>query len=253
MFVSFFEEFPTRRNLDKIKLVNWPTKIYVGAKSLNEFNKIITKVKNKYIKEFIWWPILEIKEGYWISPFSNRGALKRIFQELKDKNVPVMLDLELPTTKNLKLYITEFANFFRNKLLIKEFIKKYNGEIYLAEYYPQGKKKERLLQFLGLHYRSNNVKIIKMIYNSIHSFNKGYIESELGNCKKEFKERFIAAYGLLANGISGNEPKISLLQLEEDIKIAKSAGINEIIVYRLGGLNNGYINVLNKHDNSGFY
>src|SRR3989344_5728570 len=108
MDISFFEEFPTSQNLDKLRVVSWPVKLYVAAKSVQEFKEITSKIKRSTVKEYIYWPILENEEGYWISPFSEQNALLRIFSELKGKDIPVMLDLELPTTKNIFLYVTEF-------------------------------------------------------------------------------------------------------------------------------------------------
>ncbi len=70
MIISFFEEFPTKENLGKLKLVTWQTKLYVAAKSVKDFNRIRSTIKNKHIKEVIYWPVLEKEEGYWISPFS---------------------------------------------------------------------------------------------------------------------------------------------------------------------------------------
>ncbi len=121
MIISFFEEFPTAKNLDKLRFVRWPTKIYLAARSLKEFKRIKSRVKNVYIKEFVYWPVLGVNEGYWISPFSKRGALKRIFSEIKNKNVPVMIDAELPTTSNPSLYVTQLFNFLSNKRLIQNF------------------------------------------------------------------------------------------------------------------------------------
>ena len=246
MIISFFEEFPTKKNLEKINFVHWPTKLYIAAKSLKQFNKIKSEIKNRNITDFVYWPALEINEGYWISPFSNRAALKRVFNELKDTKTSIMLDLELPTYKNPKLYLTQLFNFSRNKSLIKKFIKNHHGKIYLAEYYPEGKRKEKFLQFLGLHYKSNKTKIIKMVYHSMHHFNKEFITNEIKNGKKEFGNDFLVAYGTIAPGIGGWEPKLSLSQLEDDLRIAEEIGIKEVIIFRLGGLDRKYLKVLKK-------
>ncbi len=252
MFISFFEEFPTKDNLNRLKLVNFPTKLYLAAKSLEEFDKIKSKISkdknNKNVKEFIYWPILEIKEGYWISPFSQRKALSRILSELKGKKMPVMLDLELPTTKNPLLYLTQTFNFFNNKRLINDFIKDYEYKIYLAEYYPEGKRKEKILQFLGLHYSHKKAKIIKMVYHSLHHFDKNFIIDELKTGKKEFADNYLVSYGTIAKGINSNEPILDYSQLEEDLKIAQQIGIKEIIIFRLGGLNQKYIKIINKYN-----
>src|SRR3989338_5458536 len=105
--ISFFEEFPEENITNEIKLINFNTSIYVAAQNVSEFLQYEKefKTKNKHITKVVYWPILEKKEGYWISPFSDRKALERIFNELIGKKIPVMLDLELPTSRNPWLYI----------------------------------------------------------------------------------------------------------------------------------------------------
>ena len=83
MIISFFEEFPSKKNLTKINLITWPTKLYIAAKSLSEFQLIRSELKHsspKNIKDIVYWPILEKKEGYWISPFSKRCRYSAMFR-----------------------------------------------------------------------------------------------------------------------------------------------------------------------------
>ena len=158
MDISFFEEFPTPENMRKVRQLPFPTKLYIAATSFSEFERIKQQYSkdnknNKHpIKEWVYWPILTKKEGYWLSPFSNRTALQRIFQELtkptsNPKHLPLMLDLELPTTRNPLLYLKEGWRFWLNRQLIANFIHNYKGKIYLCEYYPEGKFKEKILQY----------------------------------------------------------------------------------------------------------
>ncbi|MDO8656748.1 MAG: hypothetical protein Q7K45_05920 [Nanoarchaeota archaeon] len=246
MIISFFEEFPSGQNLKRVQYLSQPTKLYIAANSVTEFRKIVSNIKSKNVREFIYWPILKRKEGYWISPFSERKALLRIFQELDGKDIPVMLDLELPTTRNPFLYITQLLNFGRNKRLIRKFIEQYQADIYLAEYYPEGKISERALELLGLHYVHQNVKIIKMFYRSMHHFSDDFLRKELQRGKQEYGARFIPSFGVIMSGIMGNEPVLSPKQLEHDLQIAKKVGIKEVIVFRLGGLEKEYGKVLKK-------
>lgn len=37
MKVEFYEEFPTRENLEKLKLIKFKTRLFIAAKSLAEF------------------------------------------------------------------------------------------------------------------------------------------------------------------------------------------------------------------------
>src|SRR3989338_9197912 len=234
--ISFFEEFPNQPNLQKLSLLHFPAKLYLAAESVNEFQRIVSTIKNRNIKEFIYWPLLKRKEGYWISPFSERKALVRIFKELEIEKVPVMLDLELPTTQNPLLYLTQSSLFLGNKKLIRKFINDYRGKIYLAEYYPEGKWREKLLKLLGLHYWSKKVKVIKMLYRSLHHFNDDFLREELRRGKREYGDDFIAGLGVIAPGIQGDEPILSPQQLEQDLQIAQKAGIKEVILFILGGL-----------------
>lgn len=246
MQISFFEEFPNKESLDKLKFLQGRTKLYIAARSLGEFYKIVGKVKGEKVKEFIYWPILNKKEGYWISPFSNRKALKRIFDELEGKKAAVMLDLELPTSQNVWLYFTQLLNFFMNKRLVKDFIENYNGEIYLAEYYPEGKWKERIMEMLGIHYKIKKVKVIKMVYHSLHNFNKEFLIKEWQRGKEEFGENYLVALGTIAKGITGKEHILDAKQLSKDLELCEKQGIKEVIIFRLGGLNKEYYNILNK-------
>lgn len=245
MMISFFEEFPDKNSISKLRLIRFPIKLYLGAKSLNEFKQLKNGIRNKNVREIIYWPILEKKEGYWISPFSQRKALLRIFSELKNQKIPVMLDLELPTRWNLRLYLTQEHNFFRNKKSIREFINNYSGEIYLAEYYPEGKRKEKIMQMLGIHYTNHKVKVIKMLYHSMHHFDEAFLRKELQRGRAEFGENYLIGLGTIAKGIDGNEPILSPELLKRDLELAKECGIREVIIFRLGGVDERYVNMLN--------
>lgn len=246
MIISFFEEFPNGLNLRKTSLLSSPTKLYLAARGVREFKHLTSKIEDKNIKQFIYWPLLQRKEGYWISPFSQRKALLRIFKELEKEHIPVMLDLELPTTQNPWLYFTQLPYFWGNKRLIQQFIHNYQGDIYLAEYYPEGKRSEKMLQFLGLHYAHPKIRVIKMLYRSMHHFSDDFLRGELQRGKKEYGSCFIPSFGVLAPGIMGNEPVLSPRQLEQDLRIAKEEGMEEVIVFRLGGLDEKYGKVLRK-------
>lgn len=248
MLISFFEEFPDTKTLSKLKLIKFPTKLYLGAKSLGEFLRLKKKIKSKHITEIIYWPLLEKKESYWISPFSQRKALLRIFEELKEQKkvsrIPVMLDLELPTRWKPSLYITQLFNFCRNKKLIRNFINNYPGEVYLAEYYPEGKWKEKMMQLLGIHYKNHKVKVIKMLYHSMHHFSETFLRKELLRGKAEFGNNYLIGLGTIAKGIDGNEPILLPELLKRDLKLAEKCGIKEVVVFRLGGLNEKYVKTL---------
>ncbi|MBU0470321.1 MAG: hypothetical protein KKA62_06235 [Nanoarchaeota archaeon] len=246
MQISFFVEFP-KTDLEGLKYLSWPTKLYITARNLEEFNNLKKKFKNKYVKEFIYWPALSKKEGYWISPFSKKEGLRRIFQELENKKVPVMIDAELPTTQNPLLYITQLFNFFGNRRLIRSFIKDYK-DINVAEYYPQGKLMNSVLKVLGLHFdpKIYGCRSIKMVYHSMHKFKKEFITKELEEGVKRFGKNYLVAYGVMYHGNSW-ENKITSQQLKTDLEIAQKTKIEEIIIFRLAGLNKTFSSLIKKY------
>ena len=249
MIISFFEEFPTQNNLQKLSLITWPSKLYLAAKSLPEFNALKKSIKNKNILEIIYWPILKKSEGYWISPFTERQALQKIFNELENKNIPVMLDLELPTRPNSTLYLTQLANFLHNKNIIQKFIQNHPSKIYLAEYYPQEGWRYMLLNALGLHYSQPKNSVIKMLYHSLHPFTNEFLTKQLQLGKINYPH-FIPAYGTIAPGITNKESILSSKQLLKDLKIAKKNKIEEVIIFRLGGLTMEYAHLISSMKNS---
>ena len=218
MLISFFEEFPTEETLAKLKLVSWPTKLYVAANTLQQFRAVTSVIRhNKHLLEAVYWPILKKKEGYWISPFSKQTALQQLFEELENKKIPVMLDLELPTTQNPFLYLSQFLNFKKDKKLIHSFVCNHPGETYLCEYSAP----EKSLQRLGLHYISKKSKVMKMLYHSVHYYSDEKLRLEMQQGLEEFGERYIVGFGTIALGVTGNEPILSPKQLEKDLRIAQ--------------------------------
>ena len=247
MLISFYEEFPTKKNLEKLKLIKFPTKLYLGAHSLDEFKKIKKSINSKQVKEIAYWPLLKKREGYWFSPFTQRKALKRTINEIENTKTPIMWDAELPTHPNPLLYITQLPFFFSNKKLINNFIKNHN-KVYVAEYFFVNKFLEKFYKFLNLSFkdRKNTYPMI-MAYSSMHDFGKYIMNRELTKCKQEYGNKFIIAYGVLAPGAQGTEKSISLKLLKRDLDLAKKHRLKEVVIFRLGGLNKKYINLLENY------
>src|SRR3989338_1294416 len=192
MLISFFEEFPTEKDLAKLDLIKWKTKLYLAAPGLALFKQLQQKLlKRENVLETIYWPVLKKKEGYWISPFSQHKALQRVFSELKKQVVPVMLDLELPTTQHLSLFCTEFLHFSANKKMISEFINSYYGETYLAEYFPLDEKRKKRLELVGLHYQNPKVNVVKMFYHSLHPFTEDFLRESWEKGRQELGKKYI--------------------------------------------------------------
>lgn len=244
MEISFFEEFPTEENLEKLSLLpkSFGAKLYIVSHSFEEF----INFEQKLNIPLVYWPVLKKSEGYWISPFTRRKALKRVLNEIEDKDIKLMLDLENPVHTKW-LYIAELHNFKRNKKLIKKFIYNNGPKVTLVELAGN----ERKLKFWGLTYETNSACVAKMVYTSLRKplSRKEIIVRLREVCEvgvKRHGKRFKIGLGCIAIGVGGSEPILSPDELFEDLKIAKDTGVSEAIIFRLGGMNEKYLESCNK-------
>ena len=245
MKIDFYEEFPTKENLEKLRLIKFPIRLFVAAKSIKEFKELEKQIKKiKRGVKVTYWPI--IPNSYWISPFSNTKDLIKMFGELKKINNQILIDLE-PPLKNKKLMAKNILWFFKNKKLIKNFLRENKERIIIAERSRVifSKRIEILMKVLGFSY--NFGKKNPMFYTSM--LNKKQIKK----CKKflskmKNKKDYTIGIGVIAIGILGNEPILPPENLEKDLKFVKDAGFDKVIIFRLGGLNKNYIKVINKFD-----
>ena len=241
MEIEFYEEFPDEKNLSKLKLVKFPTEIFIAAKSLSDFKKCerIAKSYKKNLK-VAYWPI--VKNSYWISPFSNTGDLVKLFSDLNKIENPILIDLELPLRKKWKMYIKNIFHFSRNKKLIKTFLEKNKLRTTTAEYPFAFVSK--FMKLIGLNYNINYERSV-MFYSSMFSKTMSRkIKSNLKRIKN--KSNYSISLGTIAKGILGNEPILSSESLERDLEFVTNAGFKKVVLFRLGGLNKEYIDVLNK-------
>ena len=97
--------------------------------------------------------------------------------------------------------------------------------------------------------KKHNNKKIAMLYTSFiknYPNIENFLENQIKIGKKAFGEDFIIALGAIAFGINGNEPILTPEELERDLNIVKNNGVSEVVIFRLGGLNKGYIDAIKK-------
>jgi len=219
MQISFFEEYPTKANLDKLKFVKWNSRIFVAAKSVSEFEGLRKKIlnKNKMVKEVCYWPVLSNADGYWVSPFSRRNALKELIDDLMTakKPITVLWDAELPMHRK-RLFLTELPRFWGNKRIIKRFFrdaKKNKINLVVAEYPIISKLQEHKMRFFGISFSLAKYDHTRcpMYYTSMvkHAMTRSWMRAYLTSAVKEHKDKVCSGLGTIATGVNGNEPILS--------------------------------------------
>ena len=244
MKINFYEEFPTKKNLKKIDLVRFPTTLIIAAKSWEHFKKIKLKLSKKKNLKLIYWPA--VKNTYWVSPFSNTEDLIEFLKKLDNKKEDFLVDLEFPM-KNKKMILKNILKLRENKKIIKEFLIKNKKHSLLATYPLCTGFGNILLRIVGLDYKIQ-IKRKPMFYTSYFRQHKieflmKYFLKNLEKIKN--KDNFVLGLGIIAKGKITTKiltPK----QLEKDLEFAKKSGFNEVIIFRLGGLNKSYINIINR-------
>jgi hypothetical protein len=221
MKIDFYEEFPKKENLNKLKLIKFQTRLFIASKSLKKFQELekqAKKINNKV--ECAYWPI--IKNSYWISPFADTQDLLDLFNELNKCSNHILIDLELPLNKGLIL--SNISRYFKNRRLIRSFLKENKNRITTAQFPPSAI--DLFMKILGLDY---NIKVEKsfMWYSSTNP------EMINENVKKKLirlknKNAHSISLGTIARGILGNEPILSPDNLKRDVEFIKKAGFNKI-------------------------
>lgn len=261
MKINFFEEFPTRENLEKAALITWEgSLVFLAAGSVEEFKgcKYLLREFNPTV-EAGWWPVLE--GSYWISPWADPEELFRITRGIKDYRgkLKVLIDLE-PPLLSLSLFLKNLPYFKSNKRMIRKILEaglRENIEIYTAELPAGSNFQESLLWKFGLRYPQIDgiYRRILMLYSSAPFLRQlaGKIKAYIAGSNRQTaiglgaivpgvrsRYRFIDRYFL------GNESQLSPEELESDLRWCEKAGFTEVFIFRLAGLGQRYLEVLRR-------
>lgn len=239
MKMNFFEEFPVKRNLNKTKLIDFNSLLFIATRNLAEFRKHERYVRRINRKISVgYWPVLSKKEGYWLSPFSDTEALEKVIEELnaERRKLTILWDAEFPLNRVMLLSMTRF---FKNKIMIDNFLRNTRHNVYTAEY-VRLLFLDVFLGFCGMRF-SYLKKRIFMVYTS--GTNRLRRILHMWTIKKSPR----IALGTIATGILGNEPVLTPENLDGDLKLAKDSRVKEVFIFRLGGLNERYMKIIKKY------
>ncbi|OGJ16893.1 hypothetical protein A3K73_00430 [Candidatus Pacearchaeota archaeon RBG_13_36_9] len=238
MEIDFYEEFPTKKNLEKLKLIKFPSRIFIAAYSAKEFEKYSKQARriNRKIRA-AYWPI--IKNSYWISPFSNTCDLIGLFDELSKSKVHLLINLEPPLLSK-KLFFKNMFRFKKNKNLIKKFLEENKARVTTAQ--PPPILNIGIRKALGLDYKLNLEKGLMWYSSAYPEIINRKIRKNLLKIKN--KERYTLGLGVIAQGVF-SENLLSPEKLGADINFIKEAGFRKVTIFRLGGLNKEYMDKIN--------
>lgn len=239
MKIEFYEEFPSKKSFEKLKLIKFKTKLFVAAKSLSEFRRY-EKLAKSYKKdlEVAYWPV--VRRSYWVSGFSNTNDLIELFRELDSIKNPVLIDLELPKKNNWDLYLRNIFRLKKNKRLITDFLERNKGRVTTAEYIrsPLGKFEK----WIGLDFQVNTEKSL-MFYTSRKKENDISREQEMVRKISKKCGQLSLSLGLTMSGVSNKPGFLTKETLSRDMNFAKLLGVDKVIIFRLEGVKNWHVDI----------
>lgn len=244
MRIDFFAEFPEEGELQKAELIEFPSTIHIAADSLDEYREYKQKLNqiNPDV-EPAYWPVVD--SSYWVSPFSNTEDLQKVFDEIEGLDDRVLVDLEVPLL-NKKLFFKNLPSFRKNKRLIREFLGE-NQKLMTAEF-PGFRGLNLLMNLVGISFSSRSYKHERcpMYYTSMtKSFTKPLYKRSIAS-KARKGEINTVGLGTIATGVLGDEPILEPEKLEGDLSFLKEIGVENAVIFRLGGLDQDYLEVVHK-------
>lgn len=262
--ITLYSEHAKEGDLRRLSHLECPVNLIVASDSLDNFRRIRDEIgKVEAVKQVGYWPTLSAAEGYWISPWSDKTALERVFREIetrKDRGqLQVMVDLEPPFVANKKRMITGLRGFSDKKKRIGEFFAgspEKNVEIVTAEY-PRFVGSDFVQKALGLSFDAGKHpnKSVKMVYTSVmpqwgipRKIAKKLLARESRKQARDNPSFGIGLGCISHSGLLGTtmEKILTPAQLEEDLRTVREAGVREVYIYSLNGLNPDYARTIRK-------
>lgn len=264
MNFSIYVEYP-EQELDNLANLTTLHNLIIAAHNMDEFEVWRAQLEStSQVQRIGYWPLLTQKEGYWLSPFADPEAVLRIIQELRETsesrkdNLLVNWDAELPFgEERRKRFLTPKKTKIETSRRIFQFLASANNyriDIATSEY-PSIMFGERFQrkngisfhpQYLNLHHKT------KMAYTSLiqkYAFGsrklaKKILARECRRGQELCKDRFAVALGCLATGEFRDEPILTEQELIEDLQIVQQAGIENVYLFRLGGITPNIASIL---------
>lgn len=243
MRVNFFAEYPGEGELQQAELIDFPSRIFLAAESLADYRDYRADLAavNPDL-EAAYWPILE--HSYWVSPFADPAELDALFAATADLDDPVLLDLELPVGQP-RQFLSNARSARANRRRIREFLRGADVDVVAAEY-PPVPVGRHLFGPLGVRYPTDSLGHTRcpMFYSSVIPDAVVDRTAAAVEAMVESDEDVVVGLGTIATGAFEDEPILPPADLERDLARMAEAGADEVIIFRLGGLDEDYLDVI---------
>ncbi len=241
--IGLYEEFPIPERLSKLEQVDFPVTLAVAAPSRAEFLRLRQEVQQHYpqVREVYFWPLLTHEEGYYPGPWSDPAGIRRLAEETE--GLPVLWDLEWPLGEKK---LTP-ANWWRNRSFLRQWISARREPTHIWRTYAASGLESPLLKLMAMHFDPRDYSAV-VLHLDLYTTGSGLpadLTSRVLRCGAEtYRERFIPDFGVLNDKLGPEEVFIPVETLCRNLELARAAGVSEIWLFGVNGLNDEYLQAL---------
>lgn len=241
--VGLYEEFPNPWRLQKLRNVDFPVKLAIAAASREEFMTLQTDILRQYpqVREVYFWPLLSQEEGYYPGNWSDAAAVQRIADE--SSGTPVLWDLEMPPTGTTP----SPGSWLKNRQFLDSWLSGRQEPVHIWRSYPTMGLDPLLLRAAGMHYDPLEYPEVSLhldLYTNARGPSAQQMSRVLRCGVERYGPRFIPSLGVLNDGEGPDSAFISPETLRRNLELSRNAGVSEVWLFGVNGLNEDYLTVV---------
>jgi hypothetical protein len=243
--VGLYEEFPVPGRLDNLRYLDFPVSLAVAAPSREAFMIISDTIHREYpmVHELYYWPTIPYEAGYYTGSWSDHIAVKKAINDTT--GLPTMWDLEMPL--GLKATQLSLDNWWNNRHNIDNWLDRRKKPVHIWRSHTSMGLSPLFLWLLGMHFNPDDYDNLTLHLN-LYSTGAGLPADEMARIIRcgveEYEERFIPSLGVLNDGEGPESYFIPEKTFRRDLMLVRQAGVHEVWIFGVNGLNPRYINTI---------
>ncbi|MEP7356246.1 MAG: hypothetical protein ABI847_03340 [Anaerolineales bacterium] len=224
-------------------LVDFPVSLAVAAPSRARFVELRNEILAAYpaVQDVYFWPILEQTEGYYAGPLSSPSGLKRAMSEAQ--GLPTLWDLEFPRAPAKP----QWNNWLDNRSELASWLAQRDTPVHVWRTYAFLGLDPLPLRLAGFHFDPSNYPWV-WLHLDLYRRGQGLphaLTARIMRCGVErYGEHFIPSLGVLDDGQGSPDEFVSPAGLQGDLEAARAAGVSQVWLFGLNGLNAEYLAAL---------
>jgi hypothetical protein len=241
--VGLYEEFPAPWRLEQLKHIDFPVTLAVAAPSRTVFMKLRDTIMRQYpqVREVYFWPLLTPREGYYPGTWSDARAIQRVAGEAE--GLPVLWDLEMPPG----LKHPSLTSWPENRAWLDAWLRSRSEPVHIWRSHASMGLDPLFLRLVGMHFDPLDYPQVSLqldLYNTESSRTPEQMVQILRCGVARYGPRFIPALGVLNDGAGRPEEFVPPPTLHRDLKLAREAGVSELWLFGVNGLNQEIVTML---------